>query len=663
MTKKLKAVVIGWGILLASAPILLSQKSATADVSDSKTVGEIKSRIGELDQALRRLRSQGVQDPALADVEVYYHAAAWTMQQHAWHAPHALEWTLDAVNEGLRRAKLEQDGKMPWLRENGHAVVMGFRSHIDDTVQPYAVTRPADFGTDALKKFRIDVVLHGRDNDLTEVKFIHPHGRGKTEADVIRLDVFGRGNNGYRWAGETDVLEALEDFIALERVLGRGPLLDLQRVVLRGFSMGGAGTWSLGLHYPGQWCLLGPGAGFTTTHGYVKRLADHLPAYQEACLSIYDAADYSENVFDVPVVAYAGALDPQLQAARAVEDRIKPLGLGITLLIAPGLRHQFPRVWQEKASTAYLTYAGAGKGRKKYPKRVRFVTYTTKYPICDWVEIIGLGRHYDKAMVDASLTENGVTVTTINVTSLKLALPAGTTQPQSIGINGQAMTVRPSLSPDGTPLVYLEKSRVGDWQAVLPQKVITERVRRPQKSSGLQGPIDDAFARAFLCVRGTGKPWYDATARYVDADLERFQREWARYFHGTLPVKDDVSVTDRDIASRHLILFGDPSSNSLIAQVLDGLPIQWTQETIRFAGKTYGSADHVPVMVYPSPLNPDRLVVLNSGHTFHAPDFEGTNALLYPRLGDYAILKISDTTQDPLAAQVVTAGLFDEFWH
>jgi hypothetical protein len=54
-------------------------------------------------------------------------------------------------------------------------------------------------------------------------------------------------------------------------------------------------------------------------------------------------------------------------------------------------------------------------------------------------------------------------------------------------------------------------------------------------------------------------------------------------------------------------------------------------------------------------------VVLNSGHTFHAADFQGTNALLYPRLGDYALLKCSET-KDPLDVKVVQAGLFDEYW-
>jgi hypothetical protein len=55
-------------------------------------------------------------------------------------------------------------------------------------------------------------------------------------------------------------------------------------------------------------------------------------------------------------------------------------------------------------------------------------------------------------------------------------------------------------------------------------------------------------------------------------------------------------------------------------------------------------------------------VVLNTGHTFHATDFEGTNALLYPRLGDFAVLRLAPTKKDPLAVEVPRAGLFDDFW-
>src|SRR5205085_1329449 len=110
--------------------------------------------------------------------------------------------------------------------------------------------------------------------------------------------------------------------------------------------------------------------------------------------------------------------------------------------------------------------------------------------------------------------------------------------------------------------------------------------------------------------------------------LQRFQNEWAKFLRGNLLVKDDTSVTEDDFASSHLILFGDPGSNSLIAQALSSLPLSWTKDAIEMAGKSYPSVNHLPALVYPSPFNVSRYVVLNSGHTFHAADFEGTNAFL-----------------------------------
>ena len=237
-------------------------------------------------------------------------------------------------------------------------------------------------------------MLHGRNDALTEVSFLHQHDglhNIPADQDWVQIDIFGRGNNAYRWAGETDMQEAVENFLAVEQLLGRAALIDHNRFVLRGFSMGGAGTWHLGLHRPATWCVIGPGAGFTTSHGY-RNVPDKLPPYQEACLSIYDAVDYAENAFDVPVVAYAGADDPQLQAAKNIEEKLKGLNIPMTLLVAPDLKHQFPAEWQKKAEAEYAKFTA--NGRPEQRPHVHFVTYTLKYPACDWVEILALGRHY-----------------------------------------------------------------------------------------------------------------------------------------------------------------------------------------------------------------------------------------------------------------------------
>src|SRR5262249_2196415 len=134
------------------------------------------------------------------------------------------------------------------------------------------------------------------------------------------LHVFGRGNNAYRWAGEADVFEAIE-------AVGRNYPVDDRRVVLRGFSMGGAGAWHLGLHHPSLWSSVESGAGFTESKAYA-RLRD-LPPYQEKALHISVAVDCALHALDAPVAGYGGENDPQLQASTNIVEALK--GLGFTL--------------------------------------------------------------------------------------------------------------------------------------------------------------------------------------------------------------------------------------------------------------------------------------------------------------------------------------------
>jgi hypothetical protein len=652
-------------IVLAAAGVIPAQNFAPPPVQapDEATRKEIVARAEKLSGRLTELRRLRVPDALLAEVEIYHKAAVWVARHNEFYHKDAGAWTLEVLDRGLLRASQLARGEAPWHLLPGMTSVRAYRSRIDGSLQPYAVTLPADYGRDQAQRWRLDVVLHGRDNSLTEVKFLRTHS-GATpaprEQSWVQIDIYGRGNNAYRWAGERDVFEAIDHFLAVEREYRRDGLIDLSRVVLRGFSMGGAGTWHLGLHHPSKWCVLGPGAGFTTTHGYVKDLPDKLPSHQEACLRIYDAVEYAENAANVPVVAYSGADDPQKAAADAIEARLKALRIPMTHLVAPGLAHQFPPEWRQKAEAEYAKHVA--RGRQEYPPRVRFVTFTLKYPLCDWVAISALERHYERAWVDAEKSEEGFTVKTANVRILSLALPPGSVrQNLVVAIDGQQVETQPYLSGSGALSVTLQR-RDGKWVEVWPERISNDRARRPWKGPGLTGPIDDAFTDSFLCVRGTGPPWHEATQKYAEANLQRFRSDWSQYLRGDLPVKDDTEVTPEDVATRHLILFGDPGSNLLIRQVVDALPLQWTKEQITLAGRSAAAADHVPVLVYPNPLNARRYVVLNSGHTFHAADFQGTNARLYPRLGDHALLKLAGVNKDPLASEVVRAGLFDDFW-
>jgi predicted esterase len=652
--------------LLSAVGLVAAQYQPPDAVTPDKVkLDEIDARIKKLAAELKNMRAKGINDPVASDVEIYLKAAQWIVKYNEFYSKDAGDWTLAVLDHGLLRASQAQRGETPWLKQTGYAVARGYHSTVDASVQPYAVTFPAKYGEEK-KKWRVDVVLHGRNTSLTEVSFLRQHDGAKPapkDLGYVQIDIYGRGNNAYRWAGETDVYEVLDHFLKTEQVLGRAQSLDLNRIVLRGFSMGGAGTWHLGLHQPDRWAVIGPGAGFTTTKGYVAKFPEPLTPTQEATLHIYDAVDYAENAADVPVVAYAGAEDKQLQASRNIEEALKKSGLKapFTLLVAPGLEHKFPPEWQQKAEDEYQKHLKTG--RPEYPTQLHFVTYTLKYPICYWVNLLALDRHYERTVVDAKYTPQGYQLKTTNVRVLNVILDKSATENNvKVLIDGQELEVRPSAYL-GSFHLFLEK-RDGRWHAILPERYFTDRVRTLQKAQGLQGPIDDAFMSSFLLVHGTGsrKPWHEATEQYAEANLERFKKEWSKFMRAELTEKFDVDVTAADIANYHLVLFGDPASNSLIEQVMPGLPFKWTKDKITWEGKDYAAGEYVPVLIYPSPLNTERYVVLNSGHTFHAADFAGTNALLYPRLGDHALLKLDRTKKGPLAVEVVRSGLFDEFW-
>src|SRR5262249_19539765 len=111
------------------------------------------------------------------------------------------------------------------------------------------------------------------------------------------------------------------------------------------------------------------------------------------------------------------------------------------------------------------------------------------------------------------------------------------------------------------PLVYFRRS--GDTWTQLDYEAsrkFQENAERGKRRN-LQGPIDDAFSGAFLCVRGTGKPWNPLVQQWADARLSRFADDWRRFLRGEVRIKDDTEVTDQDIEDNHLVLFGDPGSN------------------------------------------------------------------------------------------------------
>jgi len=281
------------------------------------------------------------------------------------------------------------------------------------------------------------------------------------------------------------------------------------------------------------------------------------------------------------------------------------------------------------------------KGRTS-PDHIRFLTYTTRYNQDYWVTVSGLEKHYERAEVDAERLAGGADykITTKNIARLDLR---ETTRAAKLRIDGQDLTL------NAKPQITLEKLS-GSW------KVTSGAWVGLHKKHALQGPIDDAFLEPFLAVRPTGKPWNDAANKKALANFEYFLRAYASRFRAFIRVTDDKNVTAEDFAKYNVALFGDPGSNRWIAKIAGKLPVKWTKESITLGTQRYSSADHIPVLVYPNPLNPAHYVVFNSGYTFEEREYTGDYAM--PRYGDYAVLKLG---QEP-GSDVAESGFFDESW-
>ena len=617
----------------------------------------IRQKLDQLNERLVELKKGRDDIRPVADVDLFAKAADWIVRHHEFFEPAYVQWTIEALKVGLRRADRLTQGATPWFPREG-ATVLGYYSRVDDSVQPYVVTLPKGYDPNSSQRWPLHVELHGRGDKLNEVRFIHQHeGRAsKHQLTWIQLDVFGRTNNGYRWAGEADVFEAMAD-------LKRRAKIDESRVTLRGFSMGGAGVWHLGLHYPSLWSSIGAGAGFVDTVHHLSLKSPLSPLHQKLT-RIYDAQDYALNAFDVPVIGYGGELDVQVFAARTMHAKGGELGVPIQLLIGAKTAHQ----WQPDCLKQFMEFHAehTQRGRLPYPSpaTLKFITYTLKYNKCEWLTIEEQITPYEATVVEAEVDEPSATVK-INTQNASLIQIMRDVAEFAVIDDGKPL---PLIAAAGNllPGVYYEKRPEG-WAALDYNQSHKYASRdnagdEPRKRHNLQGPIDDAFMEPFVCVRPTGSAWSTEQTEWAKWTLDRFEREFDHRLRGRVPVVKDTQVTEDLLETKNLILFGDPGSNAMLAKIIDKLPVKWTKDILEVGGQTYKSAEHGVAMIFPNPLNPRKYVVINSGHTFHEPEFRASNANLYPRLGDIAVIKFGSQPDGEFSETVLFADVFDVRW-
>lgn len=593
----------------------------------------------------------------LPDVLIYHKAVDWALRHDEFFRTNEVAIARDLLKRGAERAQSLREGKAPWLAQTG-LVVRAYQSKIDGSIQPYGLVVPPNFAPGGAP-LRMDFWAHGRGETLSELSFLDQRHKSPgqfTPPGALVMHLYGRYCNANKLAGEVDLFEALAHAKKYYPV-------DERRLVVRGFSMGGAACWQFAVHYPGVWAAAAPGAGFSETPDFLKvfQKEDVKPTWFERKLwHMYDCTDYAVNLFNLPTVAYSGEADSQKQAADMMAKALAAENMSLTHIIGPDKTgHSY-----HKDSIVEINRridAVVALGKDPAPDKVRFTTWTLRYNQSHWIQLDGLEEHWSRARVDATvdLSENTVRLKTANVSALSLLFPAGSCQL----VQGSAPRVMLDNQKLEAPLVETDKSWTAHFRKLAGKWSLAAFTDDGalRKRPGLQGPIDDAFLDSFIMVRPTGQPLNPRVGKWVDAEMKHAADHWRRQFRGDARMKDDIAITDADIAAHNLVLWGDLASNKLLARILDRLPLRWDAQTVRAGAQSFPASEHVPVMIYPNPLNPKKYVVLNSGFTFREYDYLN-NARQVPKLPDYAVIDLNVPIGSRFPGGIATAGFFGERW-
>jgi dienelactone hydrolase len=559
-------------------------------------------------QALARARAKvaGL-DPLLRDVSLPSTEMLVEDAEMRWsdfgQAPRDWDFVKRQLEAGRAYAERLAAGEDPWKGRTG-ALTKAYRSEIDGTLQPYGLYVPESY--DPAKPWPLVVGLHGSgSNHLLHRRRLFGLGNepGEGDYEAIRkehplpdvgflvLAPYGRGESaGYNGIGEADVLRAMDH-------VQRAYNVDPDRVHLTGLSMGGGGTWHIGLRYPDRFASISPVCGvadldlmpWTTGWGALDKELMSLTGYSRLV----------ENASNLQVFVFHGDEDDAVSvvASRRMMEAFEKAGLTghAHYFELPGVTHFS---WDFAYRDAALFRRVADIRRDPFPERVVYSTFSPRYSKAYWLRIDRIDRGLVLARLEGTQKAGAFDVSTDNLSAFSILLapaiaPAG--KPIEVKVNGKSVF---RGAPKGDVLSFAGGK--GSWKR-------TDPWRGPA-----QGPPDHAEASS----RGGSLAQYgphvyvygtlgdDATTAASKTTAETLA-DWGPGVRARWRVLADTEVTPELMSTSDLVLVGTSATNRVLAALV-GLPLH------QDASGTYASGRKVA-----GPAASYRLLYPNPGATHH----------------------------------------------
>jgi len=445
----------------------------------------------------------------------------------------------------------------------------GRYSPADGSAQPFVAIVPTDF--DAGKTYPLLVSLHGSG------WIARPHRDIVHTGDYIEVWPCARGNAYYEALAEQDVLGVI-------RYMQRWYRIDPKRIIIRGRSMGGGGTWRIASRRPDLFAAAAPYFG-------------------------WPVGAPIENLRNVPIFNQHGLKDWSfVELGRFGVNRLQKLGYTVANKEFPGVGHEFDK----------MTYPVIDwMLKRRLIERPVAITYTCETPEqgrAYWLRVRGLGDPHLPARVKARVNGRGkfqtLTLLARNVDVLELDLtkmPVERDAELLIQAGGDFLTAGAPL-PDR---LFLLRKPQGWTLAAEPTEPGSDvRPYRP-------GAAADLY---------TGEPLLIVCGSQANAERTALLKEAAESIAGypgggswqspdvfaQFPVKADREVTPVDLERYNIILLGSARDNSLIARITDKLPFTINDKNeLVTGGREPVSLDGAGIrLAYYNPLVPERLIFL-----------------------------------------------------
>jgi len=143
-----------WGLSIQAAdpPVKLSLSQEVR--------AELALTVDDLRREVQALRSAPSTAQSLVDVEIGIEAVDRSLRFDELDKKDSAEQARAVLSFARQRIARIQSSDLPWAQSPGRTV-LGYRSKIDDTVQPYAITIPAGYSPrGATNRYPLYIELH-----------------------------------------------------------------------------------------------------------------------------------------------------------------------------------------------------------------------------------------------------------------------------------------------------------------------------------------------------------------------------------------------------------------------------------------------------------------------------------------------------------------------